>query len=135
MAIIDYANNGNLRGCLTKIIKSNWKQKLHMLYTIIIGLYEIHNQDLIHCDFHDGNILSHGENNIYISDLGLCRPIQTSLEKDNIYGVVPFMAPEILRGKPYTPDSDIYGFSMIMWEFTSGVTPFNDRAHDIHNAI
>src|SRR5204862_6800581 len=120
---------------LTKIVESDWKQKLYMLYKIIDGLYEIHKQNLIHCDFHDGNILSHVENNIYISDLGLCRPIQSSLEKDNIYGVVPFMAPEILRGKPYTSDSDIYSFSMIMWEFTSGVTPFYDRAHDIQLSL
>ncbi|GBB96824.1 hypothetical protein RclHR1_28450001 [Rhizophagus clarus] len=40
------------------------------------------------------------------------------------------MAPEFLRGKPYTLASDMYSFSMIMWEFTSGVPPFNDRAHD-----
>src|SRR6266536_3150070 len=135
MAIIDYANNGNLRGCLTKIVKNNWKQKLYLLYKIISGLNEIHQQNLIHCDFHDGNILNHDEDDIYISDLGLCRPIQSSLEKDNIYGVMPFMAPEVLRGKPYTSASDIYSFAMIMWEFTSGVTPFNDKGHDFHLAL
>jgi hypothetical protein len=32
MAIMDYANEGNLRGCLTKIIENNWKQKLYMLF-------------------------------------------------------------------------------------------------------
>ncbi|POG73689.1 kinase-like domain-containing protein, partial [Rhizophagus irregularis DAOM 181602=DAOM 197198] len=42
------------------------------------------------------------------------------------------MAPEILRKKPYTPASDIYSFSMIMWEFTSGIPPFNHEAHDHH---
>ncbi|GET53142.1 kinase-like domain-containing protein [Rhizophagus irregularis DAOM 181602=DAOM 197198] len=41
------------------------------------------------------------------------------------------MAPEILRGRSYTPASDIYSFSMIMWEFTSGIPPFNNRAHDL----
>ncbi|GBC10022.1 hypothetical protein RclHR1_09290005 [Rhizophagus clarus] len=41
------------------------------------------------------------------------------------------MAPEVLRGKQYTQASDIYSFSMIMWEFTSGISPFNDRAHDL----
>ena len=45
------------------------------------------------------------------------------------------MAPEVLRGKPYTPASDIYSFSMIVWEFTSGVPPFNDRAHDFQLSI
>src|SRR5277367_6158823 len=101
MAIMDYANEGNLRGCLTKIIKNNWKQKLHMLYKIIIGLDKIHERNLIHCDFHDGNILKHSDkgtvNGVYISDLGLCRPIKSSLKKGSIYGVVPFMAPEVLR--------------------------------------
>ena len=79
--------------------------------------------------------MNHKEYNIYISDLRLCRPIQSSLEKDNIYGVMPFMAPEVLRGKPYTSASDIYSFSMIMWEFTSGSSPFNNRAHDLQLII
>ncbi|RGB31948.1 kinase-like domain-containing protein [Rhizophagus diaphanus] len=138
MVVLDYANKGNLRGNLTKIIKNDWKQKLHMLYDIISGLDKIHKQNLIHCDFHDGNILNHNvinEDKIYISDLGLCRPAKSFLEKDDIYGVVPFMAPEILRGRSYTPASDIYSFSMIMWEFTSGVPPFSNREHDIQLSL
>ena len=58
-----------------------------------------------------------------------------SFKKDDIYGVIPFMAPEVLRGKPYTLASDIYSFSMVMWEFTSGVTPFHDRAHDLQLCV
>ncbi|GBC08409.1 hypothetical protein RclHR1_00810001 [Rhizophagus clarus] len=49
---------------------------------------------------------------------------------NEIYGVIPYMAPEILRKKPYTQASDIYSFSMIMWEFTSGISPFSYRAHE-----
>jgi serine/threonine protein kinase len=45
------------------------------------------------------------------------------------------MAPEVLRGQSYTPASDIYSFSMIMWELTSGVPPFNNRAHDLQLAL
>ena len=131
---MDYAINGNLRGYLSKIIEFNWNIKLQMLYKIIAGLNEIHKQNLIHCDFHDGNILNH-KNKTYVSDLGLCRSLKSSSEKDSIYGVMPFMAPEILRGKPYTSASDIYSFSMIMWEFTSGSSPFNNRAHDLQLSI
>ncbi|RGB41757.1 kinase-like domain-containing protein, partial [Rhizophagus diaphanus] len=112
--------------------------KLHMIYEIIWGLDNIHRQNLIHCDFHDGNILNHNDEDkvkIYISDLGLCRPVKSLFKKDDIYGVIPFMAPEVLRGKPYTLASDIYSFSMIMWEFTSGVPPFSDREHDLQLSI
>ncbi|POG59560.1 kinase-like domain-containing protein [Rhizophagus irregularis DAOM 181602=DAOM 197198] len=130
-----YANNGNLRENLTRIVKNNWNQKLYMLYRIITGLNKIHKKNLIHCDFHDGNILNHDENIICISDLGLCQPVKSFLKKYDIYGVIPFMAPEILRGKSYTPASDIYSFSMIMWEITSGVPPFNNRAHEIQLSL
>ncbi|GBC00647.1 hypothetical protein RclHR1_39220001, partial [Rhizophagus clarus] len=141
MVVMDYANMGNLRGNLAKIIENDWNQRLFILYKIISGLKEIHRQNLIHCDLHDGNILNHEDkknkddkNQVFISDLGLCKAANF-LKEDNIYGVIPFMAPEVLRGKPYTPASDIYSFSMIMWEFTSGVPPFNDRAHDLQLSI
>ncbi|PKC64656.1 kinase-like protein, partial [Rhizophagus irregularis] len=138
MVVIDYANKGNLRENLTRIVKNNWNQKLYILYEIISGLSKIHEKNLIHCDFHDGNILNHNDENkdkIYISDLGLCQPVKSFLKEYDIYGVIPFMAPEILRGKSYTPASDIYSFSMIMWELTSGVPPFNNRAHDIQLSL
>ncbi|GBC06466.1 hypothetical protein RclHR1_06860003 [Rhizophagus clarus] len=146
MVVMDYANKGNLRGNLTTIVKNSWKKRLHILYKIISGLNEVHDRKLIHCDFHDGNILYHENKNnegnkenvvgrIYISDLGLCQPSKYSLKKEDVFGVVPFMAPEVLRGKPYTQASDIYSFSMIMWEFTSGVTPFKDKAHDFQLSL
>ncbi|CAB4441637.1 unnamed protein product [Rhizophagus irregularis] len=139
MVVMDYANKGNLRENLTNIVENNWNQKLYMLYEIISGLNKIHKENLIHCDFHDGNILNHNDKNnkdkFYISDLGLCQPVKLFLKKYDIYGVLPFMAPEVLRGNSYTPESDIYSFSIIMWEFTSGVPPFNDRAHDLQLSL
>src|SRR3954447_26463094 len=88
MVVMNYANRGNLRKNLTEIVNYNWKQKLNMLYKIISGLKMIHKKNLIHCDFHDGNILNHkskySENRIYISDLGLSQPIKSFLEKNYI---------------------------------------------------
>jgi serine/threonine protein kinase len=103
---------------------------------IIAGLNEIHQQGLVHCDLHDGNILVHKDKDdvVYISDLGLCQPVN-SLKNNDVYGVIPFMAPEVLRGKPHSPASDMYSFAMIMWEFTSGVPPFNHRAHDLQLSL
>ena len=129
-----HAKNGSLKKDLLNIIKDKWVVKLLRLRSIIYGLNTIHQQKMIHCDFHHGNILKSYSNHILsISDLGLCKPMEyfdSEFKKNDIYGVLPFVAPEVLRGKPYTLASDIYSFSMIMWEFTSGIPPFNDRAHD-----
>src|SRR5687768_10144710 len=132
MIVMYNAKNGSLKKDLLNIIKEKWVIKLMKLKSIICGLNIMHQQKMIHCDFHHGNILnSYSSNILSVSDLGLCKPINESeFKKNDIYGVLPFVAPEVLRGKPYTLASDIYSFSMIMWEFTSGIPPFNDRAHD-----
>src|SRR4051794_23457765 len=47
------------------------------------------------------------------------------MDKGKVYGIIPYVAPEVLRGHPYTQASDIYSFSMIMYEvFTSGLPPY-----------
>src|SRR3989337_278563 len=134
---MSYAKKGSLRKCLSDIIKFKWQDKLQLLKKIILGLKVIHESNLTHGDFHDGNILiSDDYNELFIIDLGLCKPINDLQDSDNeIYGVLPYMAPEILRRDPYTPASDIYSLSMIMWEFTSGVPPFNHEAHDFHLSL
>ena len=71
MIVMNYAENGNLRKGLQIIIKDKWMVKLKKLYNIIKGLDHIHQQKLVHCDFHHGNILLEQEN-LTISDLGLC---------------------------------------------------------------
>ncbi|CAG8638229.1 2159_t:CDS:2, partial [Dentiscutata heterogama] len=37
-----------------------------------------------------------------------------------LYGVLPFVAPEIFTKKQFNPKSDVYSFGIIMWMFTSG---------------
>jgi serine/threonine protein kinase len=48
-------------------------------------------------------------NSMHISDMGLCGKVDNTDEK-NIYGVMPYVAPEVLRGRPYTQAADIYSF-------------------------
>ncbi|POG72314.1 kinase-like domain-containing protein [Rhizophagus irregularis DAOM 181602=DAOM 197198] len=117
---MSYATKGSLRKCLPDIIKFKWQDKLQLLKKIILGLKVIHESNLTHGDFHDGNILmSDNSNELYIIDLGLCKPISDLQDSDNddneIYGVLPYMAPEILRKKSYTLASDIYSFSIIIF--------------------
>ncbi|POG73366.1 kinase-like domain-containing protein, partial [Rhizophagus irregularis DAOM 181602=DAOM 197198] len=59
----------------------------------------------------------------------LSRPVNKTANTNEIYGVIPYMAPEVLRGKPYTKAADIYSFGIIMWELTSGIPAFNNRPH------
>jgi len=80
---------------------------------------------------HNCNIFSHAINNSVIGDLGLCQQVVDKKDNPNkIFGVIPYLAPEVLSKKPYTKESDIYSFGMIMWECTTGKKPFHDRPHN-----
>ncbi|RIA94520.1 kinase-like domain-containing protein [Glomus cerebriforme] len=61
--------------------------------------------------------------------MGLCGEVD-NMDETKIYGVMPYVAPEVLRGKPYTQAADVYSFGMIMYFIATGKQPFSDRAHD-----
>ncbi len=100
MIVIDCARNSSLKKILPNIIKDKWIIKLMKLESIG-GLNIIYQQKMVHCDFHHGNILNSSDYILSISNLRLCKPVdyfQSSFKKNNIYGVLPFMVSEVLRG-------------------------------------
>ena len=71
MIVMIHAGSGSLKKNLSNIVKNEWVVKLIKLNSIICGLDVIHQQKMVHCDFHHGNILSLYANILSISDLGL----------------------------------------------------------------
>ncbi|RGB40087.1 kinase-like domain-containing protein, partial [Rhizophagus diaphanus] len=109
-----------------------------ILYDISYGLSTIHRENWYHGDFHTGNILLEGCGNYIgsvISDFGLCRPAGQVSAGKTLYGVLPFVAPEVLRGKEFTEKSDVYGFGMVMSEIISGKAPFADKDDGLYLTI
>ncbi|CAB4426082.1 unnamed protein product [Rhizophagus irregularis] len=131
--VMDYAKDGSLRNYLnTNFNKLNWEIKIKYLCCIASGLENIHNNELIHRDLHIGNILKNYEV-IHITDMGLCKPADYNASENatnNIYGVLSYIAPEILRGQNYTKAADIYSFGIIMYEVISGLPPYHDISND-----
>ena len=97
-----------------------------------IRLYEIHEKNYIHHDLHSGNIFSYGISYSLIGGLGLCQQLKEKYDTNNIFGVIPYLAPEALSRKSYTKKSEVYSVGMMMWRFTTGKDPFHDRSHDHH---
>ena len=84
----------------------------------------IHQQNLTHRDLHSGNILNCRFGSSYISDLGFSRPVNYRLEEGQIFGVLPYVAPEVLQRQPYTQESDIYSFGIIAYELLVQAYPY-----------
>src|SRR5581483_1859466 len=109
MIVLRYYEHGNLRNYLHESI--DYETKIENLSELARGLLDIHNAGKVHKDLHSGNLLFINlinSNNIHvlplISDLGMCHPAdnEKSIKKEGVYGVLPYVAPEILRGSQYT---------------------------------
>src|SRR6266540_70130 len=132
--IMKYYKSGSLKDYVTKnFYNIKWIEKLKILKRIVAGLKHLHDQKIIHRDFHSGNILYENDFDLVISDLGISK---SSIDKDDeeIYGVISYIALEILQQKEYTIASDIYSFGMIMWELMTGRMPRKFRPPIIKNA-
>jgi len=59
----------------------------------------------------------------FITDLGLSRPVN-KVNDSQIYGVLPYVAPEVLQGEPYTQAADIYSFGIVTYELFANTYPY-----------
>jgi serine/threonine protein kinase len=133
--VLNYCENGNLRNYYLN--HNDGTHQLYYLLNIATGLLDIHNANKVHKDFHSGNIL-HDIVALYISDLGMCQPVNNEeklVKRKGVYGVLPYMAPEVLHGHSYTKAADIYSFGIVINEFFSEEIPFNNIPHDYILAV
>jgi len=110
---------------------------IDMLWGIAGGLERIHAaKGKVHGNLHGGNLLIEDEKistDARIGDVGLHGPCYYDENKslNQKYGILPYIAPEVLRGENYSTASDIYSFGIIMNTLVTGKRPWYNRAHDV----
>ncbi|RHZ75971.1 hypothetical protein Glove_208g207 [Diversispora epigaea] len=127
LLVLQYANDGDLRIYLRKNFeKLNWEKKINMAKDIALGLYFIHESNIVHRDLHSKNILVN-EGRLLIADLGLSQPLDSNSNSVN-GGMFAYTDPGYLRDTKYKRDkcSDIYSLGVLFWELSSGKPPFKD---------
>ncbi|MEM1445946.1 MAG: protein kinase [Planctomycetota bacterium] len=88
------------------------------------ALQDLHDQNIIHRDLKPANVMLPKHGGLKLADFGLAALIgdQESLS----LGTVRYMAPELLRGDPATPASDLYSLGMIAYELLAGRDNFDE---------
>jgi serine/threonine protein kinase len=130
--ILQYATGGDLRQYIRRTFRANgWTTRILNALEFAKNLQIIHQNELVHRDLHPGNLLKLNKLT-RITDLGRAQNLDETLTQsiEEVYGVLPYVAPEVLMGQRYTPSADIYSFGMILWEMTSGKPPFANEPHD-----
>lgn len=118
---------------LTKYIEkkkfTSEEKILKVLVQILIGLQHIHSCNLVHRDLKPDNILVTKDKKVKILDFGWGFQIQAHVAEWDTHqiGTLHYMAPEVIKKKPYNHKVDIWSAGCILYEMCTGIDPFNDN--------
>lgn len=93
------------------------------------GLDALHRARVVHRDIKASNVMLNKEGMALLTDFGLAKGEGYSLltSPGRVLGTLDYLAPEVIRGEPATPRSDIYALGCVAFECLSGRPPFAGR--------
>jgi serine/threonine protein kinase len=83
----------------------------------------LHANGWIHGDINPSNlVIDTAGDRVVLIDLGIARPIA---EAGTPRGTHAYMAPEQIRGEPWTPATDVFALGVVLWELCAGARLFH----------
>ena len=104
------------------------------------ALAHAHERGVVHRDLKSANVVVSPEGQVKVLDFGLAkRPperekaesthaTETLTEAGAIAGTLPYMAPEVLSGKPADARSDLWALGVVLSEMAAGQLPFRGQS-------
>eukprot|EP01017_Pseudomicrothorax_dubius_P037724 TRINITY_DN5571_c0_g1_i12.p1 TRINITY_DN5571_c0_g1~~TRINITY_DN5571_c0_g1_i12.p1 ORF type:complete len:695 (+),score=193.25 TRINITY_DN5571_c0_g1_i12:402-2486(+) len=107
--------------------------------SLILGLEYLHSQNIIYRDLKPENVMVDDRGYVRLIDLGTAKIMKNkSARTFTIIGTPHYMAPEVLTGKGYTLNVDLWSIGVCLYEFVCGQVPFGEEAeepYDIYEEI
>jgi serine/threonine protein kinase len=100
---------------------------INFMLQISKALEYMHNEGYIHGDVKASNILVNKEGIAKLGDFGTARKIG---DPTKILGSLSYTAPEVLKGEPATPASDVFSLGVLGYHMKYGELPFKVEPED-----
>jgi serine/threonine protein kinase len=93
------------------------------------GLDALHAAGIVHRDIKSSNIIIDTEGTALLTDFGLAkgRAYTVLTRPGQVMGTLDYLAPELIKGRPAEPASDVYALGCTVFETVTGRTPFADK--------
>ena len=137
--VIEYLKGDNLFNTIKKYTNISEENTLCIMYQLFSCIKLSHEYGIIHRDLKPENIIIIDKQNLLIKliDYGNCEIFSDNHNEVNRrIGTPSYVSPEIIDGKNYSYESDIWSLGIIMYFMLSGKLPFEGASQiDIFNSI
>jgi serine/threonine protein kinase len=99
------------------------KTAFHYFIQTSSAVLFLHENNLVHRDLKPENILVDENNNIKLCDFGWCVELSMG-NRVTFCGTYEYMAPEIIKEKPYNQGIDVWSLGILLYELCHGYSPF-----------
>jgi serine/threonine-protein kinase len=99
-------------------------QVMAVMRPLCQALQYAHNKGYIHADVKPGNVMIDRNGRVMLADFGIARLTESATVTMLGAGTPAYMSPEQARGKPPSPQTDIYALGIILYEMLAGERPF-----------
>ncbi|UZO03058.1 uncharacterized protein OCT59_023471 [Rhizophagus irregularis] len=138
LLVTEYVGDITLQNYLKENYENlTWENKYKLAYQLVCTISYLHDKEIVHCVLNSSNILVY-KNNIKLIDFGLSKRIkEASNQHSDLVGMIPYIDPKkFVSIKPYSSNkkSDVYSIGVLLWELSSGQSPFKDEMYDANLA-
>jgi serine/threonine protein kinase len=127
---VDYVAGGSLTDRIADKGKLDGPDLVRMVSEIGAGLDALHAAGIVHRDIKPQNILYALDGTAMLTDFGLAkgRAYTVLTQPGQVMGTLDYLAPELIRGEPATPLTDVYALGCVAFECVAGKAPFADKS-------
>ncbi len=131
---MEYVEGEDLKTYLKKLwklpAKEQWPRIEQIIIQICLALEEVHGRGIIHRDLKPSNILLTSEHQVKLTDFGVAKPEEVSVQLTQagmLVGTVAYLAPEVFEQAPLDHRLDLYALGVMLYVMLAHKLPFSGK--------